>query len=164
MNRRLAPRRGIHTDTDAGTMRSHVLRDINALSEESLSGFMPSIPQPEEKTTSPRKFSFDNADQYMDEIQHHVNELEACCKSDVSVNGLIVHLQLPRMVLLLLQKEARGGGVAATSYCFVSSGHEAVDGARLAAFRSPPPPLRAPTYKLQSEINVSRSRRLCQPP
>lgn len=104
MNRRLAPRRGIHTDTDAGTMRSHVLRDIDALSEESLSGFMPSIPQPEEKTTSPRKFSFDNADQNMDEIQHRVNELEACCKSDVSVNGLIVHLQLPRMVLLLLQK------------------------------------------------------------
>ena len=27
-------------------------------------------------------------------------------------------------------------------------GGEAVDGARLAAFRSPPPPLRAPTYKL----------------
>ena len=44
----------------------------------------------------------------MDEIQHHVNELEACCKSNVSVNGLIVYLQLPRMVPLLLQKEARG--------------------------------------------------------
>lgn len=99
MNRRLAPRRGIHTDTDAGTMRSHVLRDINALSDESLSGFMPSIPQPEEKNNlSAKKFSFDNADQYMDEIQHHVSELEACCKSDVFVNGLIVHLQLPRMV------------------------------------------------------------------
>ena len=137
MNRRLAPRRGIHTDTDAGTMRSHVLRDINALSEESLSGFMPSIPQPEEKTTSPRKFSFDNADQNMDEMQHRVNELEACCKSDVFVNGLIVHLQLPRMFPLLLREAAR---VAAT------------------------PPLRAPTYKLKSEINVGRSRRLCQPP
>ena len=57
----------------------------------------------------------------MDEIQHHVNELEACCKSDVSVNELIVHLQLPRMVLLLLRKGARGGGVAATSYCFASN-------------------------------------------
>ena len=53
---------------------------------------------------------------------------------------------------------------AATSYCFVPYGHEAVDGARLAAFRSPPPPPRAPTYKLKSEINVGRSRRLCQPP
>lgn len=91
-------------DTSMRTMRSHLLRDINALSAESLSGFMPSIPQPEEKTTSPRKISFDNADQNMDKIQHHVNELEACCKSDVFVNGLIVHLQLPRMVLLLLQK------------------------------------------------------------
>ena len=121
MNRRLAPRRGIHTDTDAGTMRSHLLRDIDALSAESLSGFIPSIPQPEEKTNSPRKFSFDNADQNMDEIQHRVNELEACCKSDVFVNELIVHLQLPRMVPLLLQKAARGGGVAATSYCFAST-------------------------------------------
>ena len=108
-------------DTSMRTMRSHVLRDINALSDESLSGFMPSIPQPEEKTTSPRKLSFDNADQYMDEIQHRVNELEVCCKSDVFVNELIVHLQLPRMVSLLLRKAARGGGVAATSYCFASN-------------------------------------------
>ena len=59
----------------------------------------------------------------MDEIQHHVNELEACCKSDVFVNELIVHLQLPRMVLLL-RKAAKGGGVAATSYCFVPVGHD----------------------------------------
>ena len=51
------------------------------------------------------------------------------------------------MVPLLLRKEARGGGEAATSYCFVSFGHEAVDGARLTAFRSPPPPLRTPTYR-----------------
>ena len=49
MNRRLAPRRGIHTDTDAGAMRSHVLRDIDALSDESLSGFTSSIAQAEEK-------------------------------------------------------------------------------------------------------------------
>ena len=54
------------------------------------------------------------------------------------------------MVPLLLRKEARGGGEAATSYCFVSSGHEAVDGGRLPAFRSPPSPLRTPTYRLLS--------------
>ena len=41
---------------------------------------------------------------------------------------------------------------------FRACGHEAV------AFRSPPPPLRAPTYKLVSNSNVSRSRQLCQPP
>ena len=57
----------------------------------------------------------------MDEMQHRVGELKSCCKSDVSVNGLIVHLQLPQMVPLLLRKEARGGGVAATSYCFASN-------------------------------------------
>ena len=47
---------------------------------------------------------------------------------------------------------------AATSYCFVPYGHEAV------AFRSPPPPLRASTYRLISGLNVGRLRRLCQPP
>ena len=59
------------------------------------------------------------------------------------------------MVPLLLRKEARGGGVAATSWCFVPYGHEAVDGARLAAFRSPPPPLRAHTYKLVSDETLA---------
>ena len=49
-----------------------------------------------------------------------------------------------RMVPLLLRKEARGGGKAATSNCFVSFGHEA------GAFRSPPPPLRPLIYKLVS--------------
>ena len=39
------------------------------------------------------------------------------------------------------------GGKAATSYYFVSSGHEAVDRGRLPAFRSPPS---APTYELVS--------------
>ena len=48
------------------------------------------------------------------------------------------------MVPLLLRKEARGGGTAATSYCFVPVGHEA------GAFRSPPPPLRLLIYKLVS--------------
>ena len=57
----------------------------------------------------------------MDEIQHRVNELEACCKSDVFVNELIVHRQLLRMVPLRLRKATRGGGVAATSYCFASN-------------------------------------------
>ena len=52
----------------------------------------------------------------------------------------------------------KGGGEAATSYCFVPYGHEAV------AFRSPPPPLRASTYRLISGLNVGRLRRLCQPP
>ena len=48
------------------------------------------------------------------------------------------------MVPLLLRKEARGGGKAATSNGFVSFGHEA------GAFRSPPPPLRPLIYKLVS--------------
>ena len=66
------------------------------------------------------------------------------------MGAYIFHHPLPRMVPLLLRKEARGGGVAATSWCFVPYGHEAVDGARLAAFRSPPPPLRVPADKLVS--------------
>ena len=33
----------------------------------------------------------------------------------------IFHHPLPRMVFLLLRKEARGGGEAATSYCFPSN-------------------------------------------
>ena len=36
-------------DASVRTMRSHLLRDINALSAESLSGFMLSIPQAEAK-------------------------------------------------------------------------------------------------------------------
>ena len=82
----------------------------------------------------------------------------------IAVGAYIFHHPLPRMVPLLLRKEAMGGGVAATSWCFVPYGHEAVDGARLAAFRSPPPPLRVPTYKLIAKSNTARSRRLCQPP
>ena len=38
-------------------------------------------------------------------------------------------------------------GAASADAGFRLCGREAVDGARLAAFRSPPPPLRAPTYK-----------------
>ena len=58
----------------------------------------------------------------------------------------------------------RAKGGASVDAGFRLCGGEAVDGARLAAFRSPPPPLRAPAYRLVSEINVGRSRRLCQPP
>ena len=39
-------------------------------------------------------------------------------------------------------------------------GGEAVDGARLAAFRSPPPPLRAPTYRLVSNLRQYRTNEL----
>ena len=58
----------------------------------------------------------------------------------------------------------RAKGAASVDTGFRLCGGEAVDGARLSAFRSPLPPLRAPAYRLVSEINVGRSRRLCQPP
>ena len=61
--------------------------------------------------------------------------------------GCILHHPLSGSCPLLLRKSARGGGKAATSYYFVSSGHEAVDRGRLPAFRSPPS---APTYELVS--------------
>ena len=38
-----------------------------------------------------------------------------------ATGGYIFHHPLPRMVPLLLRKEARGGGVAATSWCFASN-------------------------------------------
>ena len=53
----------------------------------------------------------------------------------------IFHHPLLRMISLLLRKEARGGGNAATSYCFVPVGHDQ------RAFRSPFGNLRPPTYK-----------------
>ena len=37
------------------------------------------------------------------------------------MGAYIFHHPLPRMVPLLLQKEVKGGGVAATSYCFASN-------------------------------------------
>ena len=41
-----------------------------------------------------------------------------------TAGGYIFHHPLPRMVPLLLRKEARGDGRVATSYCFVSFGHD----------------------------------------
>ena len=57
----------------------------------------------------------------------------------------------PRMVTLLLRKETRGGGEAATRYCFVPVGHDQ------RAFRSPFGNLRAPTYKqYQNQTSAGR--------
>lgn len=61
-------------DTDAGSMRSHVLRDIDALSDESLSGFIRSIPYIEENSNPSEKFSLRDIDQNMDEVQRIVEE------------------------------------------------------------------------------------------
>lgn len=61
-------------DTDTRTMRSHVLRDINALSEESLSGFIRSISYTEENSNPSEKFSLRDVDQNMDEVQRIVEE------------------------------------------------------------------------------------------
>ena len=46
-------------------------------------------------------------------------------------------------------------GKASADAGFRLCGGEAVDGARLAAFRSPPPPLRAHTYKLVSDETLA---------
>lgn len=61
-------------DTDAGSMRSHALRDIDALSGESLSGFIRSIPYIEENSNPSEKFSLRDIDQNMDEVQRIVEE------------------------------------------------------------------------------------------
>ena len=61
-------------DTDAGSMRSHLLRDINALSAESLSGFIRSISYTEENSNPSEKFSLRDIDQNMDEVQRIVEE------------------------------------------------------------------------------------------
>nr|DAR40106.1 MAG TPA: hypothetical protein [Caudoviricetes sp.] len=61
-------------DTDAGSMRSHVLRDIDALSDESLSGFIRSISYTEENSNPSEKFSLRDIDQNMDEVQRIVEE------------------------------------------------------------------------------------------
>lgn len=61
-------------DTDAGTMRSHVLRDIKALSDESLSGFIRSLSYTEENSNPSEKFSLRDVDQNMDEVQRIVEE------------------------------------------------------------------------------------------
>ena len=58
----------------------------------------------------------------------------------VAAGESIFHHSLPRMVPLLLWKEARSGGEAAISYCFVPEGHDQ------RAFRSPFGNLRVPTY------------------
>ena len=55
-----------------------------------------------------------------------------------AAGGYIFHHPLPRMVPLLLRKEARGGGKTAISYCFVPVGHNQ------RAFRSPFGNLRPP--------------------
>ena len=47
---------------NAGTMRSHVLRDINALSEESPSGFIRSIAHVYEDNNASEKFSLRDID------------------------------------------------------------------------------------------------------
>ena len=60
----------------------------------------------------------------------------------VAAGGYIFHHSLPRMVPLLLRKEARSGGEAAMSYCFVPDGHDQ------RAFRSPFGNLRVPAYWL----------------
>ena len=65
-----------------------------------------------------------------------------CRRKDSFAEGeRIFHHPLLRMVFLLLRKAARGGGNAATSYCFVPVGHDQ------RAFRSPFGNLRPPTYK-----------------
>lgn len=61
-------------DTDAGSMRSHALRDIDALSGESLSGFIRSISYTEENSNPSEKFSLRDVDQNMDEVQRIVEE------------------------------------------------------------------------------------------
>lgn len=61
-------------DTDTRTMRSHLLRDINALSAESLSGFIRSISYTEENSNPSEKFSLRDIDQNMDEVQRIVEE------------------------------------------------------------------------------------------
>lgn len=61
-------------DTDAGSMRSHALRDIDALSGESLSGFIRSISYTEENSNPSEKFSLRDIDQNMDEVQRIVEE------------------------------------------------------------------------------------------
>ncbi len=58
----------------------------------------------------------------------------------VTAEAYSFHYSLPRMVPLLLRKEARSGGEAAMSYCFVPEGHDQ------RAFRSPFGNLRPPTY------------------
>ena len=45
-----------------------------------------------------------------------------CC--DAAAGEYIFHQLLPQMVSLLLRKEARGGGIAAISYCFVPFRHD----------------------------------------
>ena len=59
---------------------------------------------------------------------------------------------------LLLRKQARGGGEAATDYCFVPVGNDQ------RALRSPFGNLRPITSFNYMVSNVGRSRRLCQPP
>lgn len=81
-------------DTDAGSMRSHVLRDINALSEESLSGFIRSIPYTEENSNASVEENRNSSEQFsLRDIDVDTAEMQRVLEENRTLTDMVGALQ-----------------------------------------------------------------------